>query len=69
MPEPMKIDLGRGAPTWVAQRRDNGVTIHQGGSRIHLAPDELAAVLNAIQQLTGQGSPRAEKTDLENHIH
>lgn len=64
----MKIDLGQGAPTFVAPRRDNGVTIHQGGSRIHLAPDELAAVLNAIHQLTGQGSPiRAEKTRSDNH--
>jgi len=58
----MKIDKGRGTPTYVARRRDGGVTIHQGGSRVMLAPDELAAVLNAIQELTSQCSPvRAEK--------
>jgi len=58
----MKIDLGRGTPTFVALRRDNGVTIHQGASRIMLARDELAAVLAAIDTLTSQCSPRAEKT-------
>jgi hypothetical protein len=66
----MKVDLGRGAPTFVARRHDNGVTIHQGASRIMLAPDELAAVLAAIQELTnGQCSPsRAEKTMKVDHI-
>lgn len=59
----MKIDLGRGAPTYVALRNDNGVTLHQGASRIHLAPDELASVLEAINTMTSQGSrPAAEKT-------
>jgi hypothetical protein len=63
----MKIDKGgRGAPTWVARRRDGGVTIHQGASRIMLAPDELADVLEAIHIMTGQCSPRAEKTDIGN---
>jgi hypothetical protein len=59
----MKIDLGHGAPTYIALRRDNGVTIHQGASHIMLGPDELAAVLNAIQTMTSQSSPRAEKRE------
>ncbi len=59
----MKVDLGKGAPTYVAPRRDNGVTIHQGGSRIYLGPDELAAVLDAIHTITTQCSrSAAEKT-------
>lgn len=59
----MKIDKGRGLPTFVAPRKDNGVTIHQGASRIYLAPDELAGVLDAIHTITGQCSPmRAGKT-------
>ena len=49
----MKIDRGRGTPTFIARRRDNGVTIHQGASRVILAPDELADLLDAIQSLTG----------------
>jgi hypothetical protein len=65
----MKIDCGHGAPTFVALRRDNGVTLHQGASRIMLAPDELTAVLAAIQDLTnGQCSPsRAGKTMKVDH--
>lgn len=64
----MKVDCGRGAPTYVAPRRDNGVTIHQGASRIHLAPDELTAVLDAIRTVTTQGSrAAAEKTQRFEH--
>lgn len=59
----MKIDTGRGSPTYVALRRDNGVVIHQGASKIYLAPDELNGVLGAIHKMTGQCSPmRAGKT-------
>ena len=59
----MKVDKGHGTPTYVARRNDNGVTLHQGASRIRLAPDELAAVLDAIRSITGQRSPHgAEKT-------
>jgi hypothetical protein len=59
----MKVDLGHGAPTYVALRRDRGVTIHQGASHVMLAPDELAAVLAAIETLTNQSGPSgAEKT-------
>lgn len=58
----MKIDRGRGAPTFIARRRDNGVTIHQGASRVILAPDELADLLDAIYSLTGLCSLRAGKT-------
>jgi hypothetical protein len=61
----VKIDRGRGAPTYVARRRDNGVTIHQGGSRIMLAPDELAEVLEAIHTLTSQGSRVAAEKAIE----
>ncbi|OBA82674.1 hypothetical protein A9W99_11220 [Mycobacterium sp. 1164966.3] len=57
----MKIDKGRGIATYAALRRDNGVTIHQGASRIMLAPDELAELLDAIQAITGQCSRKAEK--------
>lgn len=47
----------------MALRRDNGVVIHQGASKIYLAPDELNGVLGAIHKMTGQCSPmRAEKT-------
>lgn len=60
----MKVDLGKGAPTYVAPRRDNGVTIHQGGSRIYLGPDELAAVLDAIHTVTQCSRSAAEKTVL-----
>jgi hypothetical protein len=66
----VKIDTGRGTPTYVALRRDFGVTLHQGGSRILLAPDELAEVLEAIHELTGQGSPiGAEKTTQVDNIN
>lgn len=59
----MKIDKRRGALTYVAPRRDNGVIIHQGASRIYLAPDELVEVLAAIETVTSQGSrSAAEKT-------
>lgn len=64
----MKVDTGRGAPTFLARRRDGGVTIHQGASRIMLAPDELADVLDAIHTLTGQCSREAEKAmEIGNH--
>lgn len=47
----------------MALRRDNGVVIHQGASKIYLAPDELTGVLGAIHKMTGQCSPmRAGKT-------
>ncbi|BBX01866.1 hypothetical protein BST36_20800 [Mycolicibacterium moriokaense] len=59
----IKINSDQGAPTYVALRRDNGVTIHQGKSHIMLAPDELSAVLDAIYTITGQSDPRgSEKT-------
>lgn len=57
----MKINSIHGAPTFVARRRDNGVTIHQGASHIMLGPDELSDLLGAIHTLTGQSGPRAEK--------
>ena len=64
----MKVDTGRGAPTYLALRRDNGVTIHQGASRIMLAPDELAAVLGAINELTSVKPARAGKTSRIGHV-
>lgn len=60
----MKVDLGKGTPTHLTLRRDNGVIINQGGSHIMLAPDELAALLDGIYEITGLSDPRrSEKTD------
>jgi hypothetical protein len=58
----VKIDLGRGAATRVERRRDGGVVINQGTSRIYLGCDELKAVLVAIHALTN-GSPNVGRQD------
>jgi hypothetical protein len=56
---PVRIDMGRGAPTYVTVRTDGGVILNQGRSHIMLGPDELAAVIDAVQS---QRPKRAEKT-------
>ncbi|TGD85139.1 hypothetical protein BayCH28_22320 [Mycolicibacterium sp. CH28] len=65
----MRVDIGRGVPTFIAPRRDGGVTIHQGKSHIMLAPDELAAVLDAIYTLSGQSSRAAAEKTTEVDYH
>ena len=52
----MKIDLCGGTPIWLSPRRDNGVTIIQGTSRINATNKEARALIRAIREMTADNS-------------
>ncbi|MCV7348275.1 hypothetical protein [Mycolicibacterium rhodesiae] len=50
----MKVDIGSGTPIYVSSRRDGGISLHQGASKIFMGIDELNAVLDAINDEQGR---------------
>lgn len=63
----MRISIGPGAAIYVTLRREGGICLHQGTSKIWLSTEELTAVLDAITDLQGSRVAATGKTD--NGIH
>lgn len=54
----MKIPTKHGAPIYLSERRDKGIAIIQGKSRIWLSEDEAKNLRQAFDEMIGATAPR-----------